>query len=290
MKRAVSAVALGMTFIVVAMADSTVSRAAPRCEGEATIDKVGAVATVSCSDGPAPLRPRRVDHRYWWTRSCPDTALDAEHVVWQEGDTVSFHRDGRPSLAEVEAQRIMLTGDYHWYRVDCHLASGGVFGGHRYIWADVDPPTPEEVRDSVSALMPAIAPSVETNPTGRPQIVRIETWLWTPDPWEVKTKSKREGFAMVEVQARPHRVVWEFSDGGRVECFGPGVAWSSANDHRGTECGHTFTRAAQSVESSATIEWIYSWSMNGVPRGDFGSKTATTPFTLQVNEIQVLSR
>lgn len=193
------------------------------------------------------------------------------------------------------ARNLPLTGTYAMFMTECWTVDGFYYIGSYNVWALVPPVDPEVLRDAAAARIRISPPAIETNPPfdERPALVQLETWLWANDPWEVRQDSEASGFVRVDVSARPDSVLWEFGDGGSVPCAGPGIPWSETAHSGGTYCSYTFTSSTaglpgSATSGSATISWIFSWAINGADQGDFGTVTATTPFSIQVGEIQAV--
>jgi hypothetical protein len=41
-------------------------------------------------------------------------------------------------------------------------------------------------------------------------------------------------------------------------------------------------------DATATVTWVFSWTLNGVGQGDFGSFDVSSAFSIEVGEIQVI--
>ena len=116
--------------------------------------------------------------------------------------------------------------------------------------------------------------------------------------------STTPGGVTVTVEATPVEVVWDLDEGVRV-CDGPGVPWSQGahaayelqpETTRGSgnpACTFTFvnassTRVSGMFDATVTVRWEFSWSLNGVGRGVFGSVEVSDAFELQVGEVQAV--
>jgi len=164
------------------------------------------------------------------------------------------------------------------------------------VWEEAAPVDPVALRDEAAARINPPAPSLGTSPPFDqfPAIVQMSTWLWITDPWVTDVESESQGGVSVIVVARPDHVTWTFGDGGIVVCFGPGVAWQSGMSNEATtDCSYTFTHTSAGLpdsryDATATVTWVFSWTLNGVDEGDFGSFDATSGFSIEVGEIQVI--
>ncbi|MCH8899433.1 MAG: hypothetical protein IH942_02930 [Acidobacteria bacterium] len=190
-------------------------------------------------------------------------------------------------------------GDYSLWSVGC--TAPGVPGLPGYplvmfiVWEKAAPVDPVALRDEAAARINPPAPSLGTSPPFDqwPAIVQMPTWLWITDPWVTDVEAESQGGVSVVVAARPDRVTWTFGDGGSVVCFGPGVAWQSGLSEDATDCSYTFTHTSAGLpdsryDATATVTWVFSWTLNGVDQGDFGSFDATSSFSIEVGEIQVI--
>lgn len=163
------------------------------------------------------------------------------------------------------------------------------------VWQEAAPVDPVALRDEAAARINPPAPSLGTSPPFDkwPAIVQMPTWLWITDPWVTDVEAESQGGVSVVVAARPDHVTWTFGDGGSVVCFGPGVAWQSGLSEDATDCSYTFTHTSAGLpdsryDATATVTWVFSWTLNGVDQGEFGSFDATWGFSIEVGEIQVI--
>lgn len=193
--------------------------------------------------------------------------------------------------ADLIARGLPLTGRYALYRIDC----GTPLTGGTAVFTLDPPEDPEVLRDRAAARIVLPEPSLGSNPDFAETfaVVNLETWLWVTDPWQSLTESETEGFVTVEVFAEPRSVTWDFAAGGSAVCTGPGIEWSPAAHDAGTYCAHTFTSSSAdqpdaAYASTATTAWVFTWAINGVDQGEFGTTTASTGFSIQVGEIQAV--
>jgi hypothetical protein len=148
------------------------------------------------------------------------------------------------------------------------------------------------------------APRVHVSP--EQAVVRFPTWLWLDESyWQPRaaTTATPSGVA-VGVRARPVRAEWDLGDGVKV-CDGPGIAWSQAaqdtydaqpDTSRGNgdpACTFTFVNASSTrpsgvFDASVSVVWEFSWSLDGVERGVFGSVRVVERWPLTVGEVQTV--
>lgn len=157
-----------------------------------------------------------------------------------------------------------------------------------------------EARARVEPTVPVSAVSPEQ------AVVQFATWLWVDEAYwhpASATASTPAGIA-VSVEARPVEATWDLDEGVRV-CDGPGMAWSEAaqadyelqpESMRGAgnpACTFTFTDASSVrpsgvFDASVTVRWEFSWSLNGVDQGGFGSVEVSDSWELTVGEVQAV--
>ena len=265
---------------------------AHHCTGSTYLTGSGGSASAACHGsypGAAPSSSSSASAL--WAAYC------AHRTPWTPGSTVNARQITSDPLsveAAVVAAGIDPSGEYAWFEVSCVTGAGVSFVGWVGLLTLSPPVPPEVLRDRAAARINPPSPAVATSPPlERFAVVNLETWLWVTDRWEPLRETESAGFTRVDVVARPETLTWEFSNGESVVCHGPGIEWSEAVDRGGTYCGHTFTRSSagepgDAFTATATIEWIFSWAINGNDQGDFGSVDTVSDFSLQVGEIQVL--
>jgi len=287
------AVVLMMAVAVVVVEASPV--VAHHCGGTTTITGSGGGVSYECHGNAPGAPPPVVSSQGTWEAYCLYSTTQNGVQAWAEGNTVSSHRQRTLTLDEMVLHKLPINGTYAFYRVDCHRADGSGFVGGLFIWTEDPPVDPEVLRDRAAARIDLVPPEIGTSPdfSEFPAIVQMETWLWTTDVWETKHDFEEQGFLRVDVYARPDNITWTFGDGNQVVCAGPGVEWTPSADYGGTYCSHTFTSSSSGLPNSAytasaTLSWVFSWSINTVDQGDFGTVTQTTDFLIQVGEIQAV--
>lgn len=296
-------VTLWATVIALGFLSASPAAASP-CQGSGAIDDRGGEAVGTCpGSGGEPTQPvssgggggvacteeRAGDPDAWWISfDVPDEAVpgdgNRQSVYWltpPEGQTIAVYRDCNGDL------RSMVM----WVPEPEPGAAGdddGIFVARQEARARVEPAVP------VFAVSPERA------------VVQFTTWLWLDESyWQpASASSTTSGGVTVTVEAVPVEVTWDLDEGVQV-CDGPGVAWSQLADAayelqpefaRGTgnpACTFTFvnassTRVSGMFDASVTVRWEFSWSLNGVDRGVFGSVEAADGFELQVGEVQAV--
>lgn len=178
-----------------------------------------------------------------------------------------------------------------------------IYLGGPYLVPDPDWPDIAEVRDRARARVVPALPTPNVSPPEA--VVNTPAWLWVDDPpWETDSATATDGTVTVRVDARPLQVTWDLVEDAKV-CDGPGIPWSSdaqtayeqqPADVRGRgnpACTFTFVHSSSITDDglyhgSVTVTWEFSWWLNGVAQGTFGSVDRTTPFDLRVGEVQAL--
>lgn len=289
-KLAPTRIVLTMAIVLGVLGTIGTPASAHHCGGGGNIDDGGGEASYLCH-GNDPGRPPSpgLSQSDLWSAYC--TMFGG----FESGVSVEVNRWGAISEQQAINMNLPLTGTYYSYTIYCITADGVYTGGFDRVYSDAPPVDPEVLRDAAAARIDIDPPNIDSNPPfdERPTVVNFETWLWTTDAWEVKYESESAGFILVEVFARPDNIVWRFGDGGETVCFGPGTPWSEAAHAAGTECSHTFTSSTagqpgSATAGTATLTWVFSWAINGADQGDFGVFEATTPFSIQVGEIQAV--
>lgn len=277
------------------------------CTGSADIHDRGGEAAATCpsneSDAPTPTggnsatpsdgavctAERAADPNAWWVsflppEHVPETYRDRQQHNWldaPEGHVLGVYRDCNGDLRS----------DVLWVPSPEPGSAGdteGIFAARAAARARVEPMTPD------FAVSPEQA------------VARFTTWLWLNESyWQPRsaTASTPTGIE-VSVEARPVEAIWDLDEGVRV-CEGPGVPWSEPaqadyelqpESVRGTgnpACTYTFTdsssvRPSGVFDASVTVRWEFSWSLNGVDRGVFGSVEVSDSWELTVGEVQAV--
>lgn len=290
------AVALRTLALGVVLAGAVVLSASPapahHCLGQASLDRAGGAAEAGCHGNYPPGPPSTTSQLALWERYC--YYAQEGFSGWSEGSTVTINYLGRLGADELSRLDLDPSGEYGTLQADCTSAATGVsFVGGQFVYTIAAPVPPEVLRDRAAARLNPPTPTLGSSPPlgERPAIVHFATWLWVTDPWEAQTETESAGLVTVDVIARPDRITWVFGDGGVVVCAGPGIEWSPAVTEAGTYCSHTFGTSSTgqpgaAYSATATVTWVFSWAINGVDQGDFGSFDATTNFDIQVGEIQ----
>jgi hypothetical protein len=291
--------------LLVVLATPSTPAVASDCSGSGAIDDRGGEASLDCSGtstdpgSPTPVsgdgggvactEDRAADPSAWWiSYDVPDEAIpgDADQQSFfsmhpPEGQTAAVYRDCngelRSLLMWVPEPEPGDAGD-----------ADGVFLARQEARARVEPATP----------MFAVSPEQA--------VVQFPTWLWLEESyWQpASATATTPGGMTVRVEATPVEVTWDLDEGVRV-CQGPGVPWSEAADAayelqpettRGSgnpACTFTFinassTRPSGVFDATVTVRWEFSWSLNGVARGVFGSVEVSDAWELRVGEVQAV--
>ena len=145
----------------------------------------------------------------------------------------------------------------------------------------------------------------EPNVSPAAAVVHEPTWLWIDEgDWAPLAATEVDGSVSVTVVAEPVEVVWDLGEGTR-RCVGPGAPWTEAaqaaydraspvsRDAGDPACTFTFVHSSTIHQGgvhavSVTVTWEFSWSVDGVSRGVFGTVDRTTDFAVRVGEVQAL--
>jgi len=162
-------------------------------------------------------------------------------------------------------------------------------------------PDPLALRAEALAKLTIPDPPVSSNPphdeADRFGVVRIPTWFWLdPGYWTPLTESASDpaGLITVSVTATPLYADWTPGDGSLpVRCWNAGLEWTPGLAEDASDCVHTYVRSSagrtgNEYELQVAVEWEYTWAIDTVPQGPFGTTTLTTPFNYAVGEIQAV--
>jgi hypothetical protein len=275
------------------------------CSGAGAVDDDGGQASVHCpgsgegsptpvtgGDGPGVTctEARAADPDAWWiSYDVPDEAIPGGDGGPQtyfalnppEGFTIAVRRDCNGDLRSM----VFYTPE---------PVPGGAGDDDGVFVAR------QEARARVEPAVPVFAVSPER------AVVQLPTWLWLEESyWQpASASSTTPGGVTVTVEAVPVEVIWDLDEGVRV-CDGPGLPWSQLahadyelqpETSRGSgnpACTFTFVNASSTRESgvfdaSVTVLWEFSWSLDGAPRGVFGSVEVSEAFDLRVGEVQAV--
>ncbi len=301
-----AAAATSILALLLILATPNTRAIASGCSGTGAIDDRGGEASLDCSgsstgpggavpvgggDGAGCTPERAEDPAWWWV------SFDVPFEAFPRGEL------GGPAFGQAS-----LLPEGHAFAVhrDCN-------GELRSMVFTVPEPEPggagdddgifvarQEARARVEPSVPVFAVSPEQ------AVVRFETWLWIDGSyWQpASASSTTPGGVTVTVEAVPVEVTWDLDEGVQV-CDGPGVPWSPSaqasyelqvETARGTgnpACTFTFVNASSTRESgvfdaSVTVRWEFSWSLDGVDRGVFGSVEVSEGFPLRVGEVQAV--
>jgi hypothetical protein len=131
-------------------------------------------------------------------------------------------------------------------------------------------------------------------PPGRDHVVGVPTWFWVPeDEWTTRTATATIPRLSATVRARPDHTVWDFGDGTRIVCAGPGVPWTAAADAGDPPCAHAYAhdsagRPGGTYEVSVQVVWTVSWSATDGSGGALPDVWRGTKFPLRVVSVQAV--
>lgn len=284
---------------------ATPVRAQTPCDGDAGIGGGGGSAVIDCpgsGGGSGATTPEPVSgapgapacspdvagdpSRWWLSYDVPASVIDVWFeqqaiLEWPEGMTVGVLRDCngdiRSAVRWVPEPEPGSVGD-----------GEGLFAARERARAEVAPALPS----------PRVSPA--------DTVVGVETWLWVEESyWQVGVSSDATPSGqVVVVEARPREVVWDLDEGVR-SCSGPGIPWSedaqaafelqspSSRGSGNPACTYVFVHSSTTqpddvYDASVTVVWEFSWAVDGVDRGVFGSVEVTESWPLRVGEIQAL--
>lgn len=200
--------------------------------------------------------------------------------------------------------------------VDPITATNGVIGTHQemlyykvcedrimeYRWVTLR--TTDTVRassaDKVSRVVNMLL--TRTAPPADKVVANSDTWFWVPRAvWKpVKATAWVEtpiGPVSVTTTATPDRLQFTPGDGSaKVDCAGPGRAWSAAlGVGSRSACMHTYRTASHSAadrtyRARIAVKWTVKWTSNLGIGGPLPSITTGIPMPVRVREVQALAR
>lgn len=260
----------------------------------------------STAGAPAP-----VDNRYHWHRAGCHTFAGA----YREGATVTFTVIGPPTddpdlYVDARHSTPVDWTTYHGttprtvpgamrYSIACDTGNGGGVVA-RFTNLPPNPSATDPVTLRTTALANLTVPTTTLGanpPLGDPSrrgLANVPVWLWVDSPWTTVVAEQTEGSITVRVEATPVQTIWTMGDGSTLSCQ-QGTEWQPGLPDSAATCQHTYQQssASQPLASftiGATVQWEYSWSVNGVDQGTFGAFEALTSSTYEVGEIQTVNR
>jgi hypothetical protein len=136
-------------------------------------------------------------------------------------------------------------------------------------------------------------PIVQTNPPTN-QLVGLPSWFWIDTPWTPVEVSAGVSAVTATVTARPRVVDWDFGDGARMSCAGPGTPYDPDRtpDSSGA-CTHVFEHPSFDEPGgvravTATVTYSVSWSATDGGAGDLGEVTRASTVLVRVLEVQAV--
>lgn len=270
--------------------------AAAECDGSAFDDGSSATAAGFCVGATpnSPAAPSSANREGRWNFFCP-----SETFPYEEGFRVHLIQEGVIGGDNVDTyDEVVLrgwdpSGTYAVYVVICYDGAGDIVSQWDPYWITLSEPVdPTVLRDEALAKIVFPEPEID-GMTALTHAVQLESWFWVDNEWEELYDSSTQGLVTVEVIATPDKVIFTSGDGETFECEGEPVEWTEAVNDAGTTCGHIYTSGTAdepglAYEATATIEWVLSWSINGIDQGEFDTGDAVTIFEIPVGEVQIV--
>ena len=200
------------------------------------------------------------------------------------------------SSPQIERITVPTSARYFVYDIGCRTPTG-LTVRTLVLPEGAVPVSPIALRNQVFARITIPDPSLAANPPlddpDRFSVVNLPTWLWIDDPWLPITDSASQSGVSVSVTATPTAVTWDTGDGESTSCADAGTAWTPGAVEGSTSCSHTYRRASagrpgDAYQLSATVHWVFTWTLNGTPQGQFATYDPSTTVTHQVGEIQAV--
>ncbi len=303
-------VAVAGSIVALAWFGSSAASAHPLCETTVTDEQTGRATCIGerahshDGDGDSDTdsgTPESAADR--WNRLCniPRTGLGS----YQPGFTVTVANQGQIPPENYDAVNdsrlpgdpVLVEGEvYFTILVTCQGAGGPV----GYFVTQAGTPVVDLIalRDEAMAQISVPDPDIQLNPPAGSDsfgIVRIPTWFWVPpDSWVPLEGRASEGGITVRVVATPRLATWDPGDSSTpIECPGPPVEWQPGLPETATTCSHEYLsssadQAGAVYSVSVTTEWAFTWFVDTVPQGEFGTANPTATVDYGVGEIQAL--
>jgi hypothetical protein len=158
-------------------------------------------------------------------------------------------------------------------------------------------PSPAILAQQAVSQLTLPSPRIDASPsTGADQLVGLPTWLWLSKAgWQASTATAAVPGESVMATATPTSVTWNFGDGTRLVCHGPGTPYTASEspDEPSPTCGHTYaTSSAGQPNSAFTVTATVSWSVTWAGGGQAGTVPAlqnTAATDLRVADVQSLN-
>lgn len=186
------------------------------------------------------------------------------------------------------------------YRAVCPDSAQG-----RQVWVPTgtDAPAaptidPEAVARRAVDSMRLAGPDVASPRAAGKYVVGMPMWMWVeqgPTTYGPNTASATAGGVTVTATAKVSSITWTMGDGATVTCNGPGTPYAASQGKADSpDCGHRYAlpstgQKGGTYRGTATATWGVEWEATGV--GDAGqfTETRTSPFAVDVREVQVLN-
>ena len=139
---------------------------------------------------------------------------------------------------------------------------------------------------------PQLVPRISFSDGKTGGIVGAPAWLWIhASNWVTFVQRTEAGANWASVTARPVSQHWEFGDGGKVTCYGPGVAYRNSQSAvvDSPSCGYRYLRTSKQIPGGAflvqvSVTWQVTWIGAGQASGSLGPIQLTTTFPYVVRE------
>ncbi|QYG94407.1 hypothetical protein HC251_19510 [Iamia sp. SCSIO 61187] len=133
-------------------------------------------------------------------------------------------------------------------------------------------------------------PAVRTSPNPNDLVVNVPTWLWVDQGWwQAYEATATAGRVTVTVTARPTSTAWSLGDGAGIRCDA-GRPWRAGLPESATDCSHTYRRASDGLELSATVSLEVTWTSNIGAGGSLPAISRTSAIEVVVDEIQAIGQ
>lgn len=287
-----------LLFVIVAVGLALIAPTpalANHCSGSGEIDNVGGEASGECH-GSTPGSPGSADSSVLWGIYCSGFG---EYVDVPDQAEVRFIEMYTLPESEVLGLGFDPTGVYRRHELSCYSASVGSWLPNGTWVLEVTPPIDAAVlRDRARARINPAPPTVTTAPPLLDTFAKAPIWLWVEDlsEWDPISETECQGYTCVTVEAVAVGAIWDMGEptGELLYC---GVGTPRLHDSKFTDesptCGYSYFDSSSIAEGdrfhgSLTVDWQFSWWINITPQGTFGTVGISTPFEVDVNEIQAV--
>lgn len=191
-------------------------------------------------------------------------------------------------------------GDGAVWRQRCF---GDVIGD--LVWRASPPPgqpgtlSPAQLAARAIASMGLRAPQIKLVPDTGPGLVGLPVWLWTevtPTTWGPNQITASVPGLAVTARAQATQIRWDMGDGNSVTCRNPGTPWKpSLGTGPSPTCGYTYSKPSRDMPGgkytiTATTTWVINWWVVGGGETGRETTTRTSTTTIDIDELQVVTR